>query len=143
MLWADLETSLDPVPMFAVEAPDSDPACELERVAAFRAAMRRRAPECRVVAIPNAAARGQKALNQARREGASWGFPDLMVLHAGRVAFIEMKAGKTQAKAHQVDWLNWLHGCGFPCGVFRTANAACNFLASVGFPVNDEVRDAA
>lgn len=143
MDWADLETSLKPIPMFAVEAPDNGEATELRRVVAFRKAMRERAPLCRVVAIPNAAARGQKALNQVRLEGAAFGFPDLMVLHAGRVAFIEFKNGTGRAADHQVEWLNWLHEAGFPCGVFRTARSACNFLASVGFPIEDEVRDAA
>ena len=143
MDWADLESTLAPVPMFAVEAPDRDPASELERVSAFRRAMRQRAPLCRVVAVPNAGARGQKALNQAKREGAAWGFPDLMVLHAGRVAFIEMKNGKGKPADHQVEWLNYLQEAGFPCGVFRTARAACNFLASAGFPIDDEVRHAA
>lgn len=143
MDWADLDTPLVPVPLFAVEAPDRDSASELARVVAFRKAMRNRAPACRVVAIPNAAARGQKALNQVRAEGAAWGFPDLMVLHAGRVALIEFKNGTSKPSDHQTEWLNYLHASGFPCGVFRTARAACNFLASVGFPIDDEVRDAA
>ena len=137
----DLDEPLYPDPAFPIEPKDSFPASELARVKTFRGAMRVHAPLCRVVAIPNAAARGQKALNQARAEGAAWGFPDLMVLHAGRIAFLEFKAGKTDPKTHQVDWMNWLIAANFPCGVFRTADAALCWLESLGFPV--ETRHAA
>jgi hypothetical protein len=135
MEWGDLESPLDPVPAFPVEEADRSDESELARVTRFRAMMKRRAPQCRVVAIPNAGARGLKALNQARAEGAAWGFPDLMVLYCGRAAFIEFKNRNGKPKAHQVEWMNWLVGGGFPCGVFRTAEAACAWLAGHGFPV--------
>lgn len=139
--WAELESPLDPEPAFFVQAPDKSGASELGRVKRFRKLMRQRAPRCRVVAIPNGAARGLKALNQARSEGAAWGFPDLMILWNGRAAFIEFKNRSGKPKSHQVEWMNWLVGAGFPCALFRTAEAACDWLAGHGFPVG--VRDAA
>lgn len=139
--WGSLECPLDPVPAFPMEETDRGAESELDRVKRFRTTMRKRAPQCRVIAVPNAGARGLKALNQARAEGAAWGFPDLMVLWNGRAAFIEFKNRNGKPKSHQVEWMNWLVGAGFPCGVFRTAEAACDWLAGHNFPV--EVRRAA
>lgn len=133
--WADLEAALDPVPVFPIEGTDKVACSELQRVKRFRKLMKRRAPDCRVIAVPNAGARGLKALNQARAEGAAWGFPDLMILWNGRAAFIEFKNRNGKPKDHQVEWMNWLVGAGFPCAVFRTAEAACDWLAEHKFPV--------
>ena len=139
MQWADLETPLDPQPAFPIDATDRDEANELERQAMFVAKARRAG--LTVIAIPNGAQRGQKGLNQARREGATWGAPDLIVLAPESIAFLEFKNGKAKPKAHQVEHLNRLVALGFPCAVCRTADSALAFLAAHGFPV--EVRRAA
>lgn len=138
--WDILESPLDPEPVFHIDAPDADEATELERQAIFVAKARR----CgfSVVAVPNGGKRGQGALNQARREGAAWGFPDLIVMHGQRIAFLEFKNARAKPKLHQVEWLNRLAGMGYPCGVFRRADSALAFLMQHGFPVG-EVRRAA
>ena len=130
-----LETPLDEAPLFIIEQPDSDRFSELDRQARFIAQLRKRNPSIQVIAIPNAAQRGQKALNQVRREGAVWGAPDLIVLHRGKTAFIEFKNGTAMPKQHQTDCLNALHRNGFPCGVFRTAEAVIVWLRAQGFEV--------
>jgi hypothetical protein len=100
----------------------------------FRSRARMQCPAVRIVAIPNAAKRGQKAMNQARREGAAWGFPDIMCLAGGRTAFIEFKATKGEVSANQQDWLEWLSSAGFPATVARDPDEALAFLREQGFP---------
>lgn len=100
----------------------------------FRSRARMQCPAVRIVAIPNAAKRGQKAMNQARREGAAWGFPDVMCLAAGRVAFVEFKAAKGKLSDNQADWLDWLSAGGFPATVACDPDAALQFLRRHGFP---------
>lgn len=108
---------------------------ELDIVTLFRSRARIHCPAVKVVAIPNAAKRGQKAMNRARREGAAWGFPDMMAIAPGRVAFLEFKrehGGKVSDG--QGDWLALLASYGFACGVFNDADAALDFLRFHGFP---------
>lgn len=100
----------------------------------FRSRARMQCPAVRIVAIPNAAKRGQKAMNQARREGAAWGFPDVMCLAGGRTAFIEFKSAKGQLSDNQGDWLAWLRNGGFPVTVARDPDEALAFLRDAGFP---------
>jgi len=124
-------------PLFFIEPKDRDPADEATRVSIFRNVLRSAAPQAMVVGIPNAANRGQWAKNQAKKEGAYWGFPDLVVLAPSGimspidrplVAFLEFKAGQTMPAQHQIDCLNRLHRMGFPVGVFRNAETAVRFL---------------
>lgn len=135
MDWADLDTPLYEAAQFPVEGPDNEAKSELSRVVAFRKAVRKAIPGARVVAIPNAGKRGQKALNQAKSEGVVWGFPDLMVLHDGRIAFFEFKAAKTQPKQHQIDCMNWLKEAGFNVACVRSPEYALGCLDSWGWPV--------
>lgn len=108
---------------------------ELAVVTLFRSRARIHCPAVKIVAVPNAAKRGQKAMNQARREGAAWGFPDMMAIAPGRIAFIEFKREKGgRVSANQSDWMALLHSYGFPCGVFNDAGAALDFLRFHGFP---------
>lgn len=137
--WADLESSLDPVPMFHIDEKDSDPASEDDRQGAF-ARIIRATPGVQIAAILNDHNWGQKGLNRARKLGAWWGFPDSGVFAEPRmVAFCEFKNGKKMPERHQVECLNTLHGMGFPVGVFRRPESAIAFLAKHGFPV--EVRN--
>ncbi len=107
---------------------------EIEIQTLFRSRARMRCPRVRIVAIPNAAARGQKALNQARREGAAWGFPDVMCLWEGGVAFVEFKAPKGKLAEHQAEWLDRLTEMGFPATVSRDPDHALEFLRGAGAP---------
>lgn len=135
MNWAALETPLDPAPTFPIEPCDKDPRKEIERVVEFRREMRLELPAARIAAVPNAGKRGQKAINQARAEGAAWGFPDLMVFHEGRIAFLEFKNGKGEPSAHQIEWMNFLDASGFDVACVRTAIGAFHFLRSRGWPL--------
>lgn len=132
-MFADLETPLAEAPLFFIEPKDSNPASEADRQAELVATIKRTFPQARPVAILNGEKRGQWALNLARRLGAWWGFPDLLVLAPRKIAMIEMKNGKDMPKQHQVDVLNWLHRSGFAVGVFRTSDSAIAFLRKQGF----------
>ena len=103
----------------------------------FRSRARMQCPAVKIVAIPNAAKRGQKAMNQARREGACWGFPDIMCLAQGRAAFIEFKRVGGKLSANQADWLQWLSEAGFPATVARDPDDALRFLRVNGFPFQE------
>jgi hypothetical protein len=114
---------------------------EIAIQALFRSRAKMQCPRVRVVAILNAAKRGQKAMNQARREGAAWGFPDVMCLSQGRVAFIEFKAPKGKLSDNQADWLDWLTADGFPATVARDPDDALRFLRRNGFPFIVDARE--
>lgn len=108
----------------------------------LRSRMRILAPTVRLVATPNAGKRTAWAAIKAKNEGMSAGFPDLNALwHCGRgemaepgIAFLELKDRNGALKQEQVDWLNWLHLAGFPCGCFRSADTAIEFLRRHGAP---------
>ena len=104
----------------------------------FRSRMRMLAPAVALVAVPNAAKRGQKALNQARREGAAWGFPDMLCFWKGPgIAAIEFKAAKGKLSDNQGEWLDRLTELGIPATVSRDADHAIEFLRSAGAPFID------
>lgn len=100
----------------------------------FRSRARILCPGVAIVAIPNAAKRTQWAAAQAKREGLATGFPDLMALAPGKVAFLEMKSAKGRLSEPQVEWIDRLSDMGFPCGVFRDPDDALEFLRDHGFP---------
>ena len=101
----------------------------------FRSRARIRCPEVQIIAIPNAAKRGQKAMNQARREGAAWGFPDVICLWPGPgIAAIEFKSARGKLRANQADWLDRLTAIGVPSTVSRDPDHALEFLRSNGAP---------
>lgn len=107
---------------------------EIEIVTLFRSRCRIMCPGVSIVSIPNAAKRTQWAAQRAKREGLATGFPDIMALGPGKVAFLEFKTAKGKLSDNQGEWLDRLHGMGFPCGVFRDADAAVEFLRGQGFP---------
>ncbi len=111
---------------------------ELDIQTLFRSRARTYCPRVRIVAIPNAGARGMKGMNQVRREGAAWGFPDIMCLWpGGGVAFIEFKAEKGKVAEHQVEWIDRLSEYEFPVTVSRDPDHALAFLRSCGAPFMD------
>lgn len=117
-----------------IDAKDKDPVPELQRQAELVATIKRTFTRAKVAAVPNGGMRGQKALNQARREGAWWGFVDLIVIGpAPLVAFLEMKNGSEMPRQNQVDALNALHRMGHRVGVFRRADSAIAWLRRQGF----------
>ena len=116
--------------------PHCAPRSELEVVTRFRARARIHCPAVRIVAVPNAAKRGQKALNSLRREGAAFGFPDLMLLWPNRgIAFIEFKNSEGgRLSDNQREWIARLRAMGFPASVQNDADAALEFLRHCGAP---------
>lgn len=107
---------------------------ELQIVTLFRSRMRIMAPGVSIIGVPNAAKRSQWAARQALREGMAKGFPDLIALAPGKIAFLEMKAAKGRLSIDQEEWLERLSEMGFPCGVFRDPDDALRFLREHGFP---------
>jgi hypothetical protein len=122
-------------PLKPKRSAKAKPPSELDIQTLFRSRARMRCPRVRIVAVPNAAIRGQKAMNQARREGAAWGFPDVICMWPGRgVAFIEFKAEKGRLDPRQEAWLDQLSDMGFPATVARDPDEALRFLADHGAP---------
>ena len=93
------------------------------------------APRIRVVASLNGVRTSAMQAIKAKRTGMAKGFPDTQCLAGGRLcAFIEFKAKSGSLDDEQINWLNWLHGCGFPVAVCRHPDTAAEFLRSHGFP---------
>lgn len=115
--------------------PLKDNPSEIEIVTLFRARCKIQCPGVALVAVPNAAKRGQWAINQAMREGMAIGFPDMICLFdGGRAAFIEWKAWGGKASANQLDWIERLKRKGFPAIIARSADEGLDFLRSIGAP---------
>lgn len=93
------------------------------------------APRVRVVASLNGVRTSSMQAIKAKRTGMAKGFPDTQCLAGGGLcAFIEFKAKSGSLGDEQINWLNWLHGCGFPVAVCRHPDTATEFLRSHGFP---------
>lgn len=106
----------------------------------FRSRARIRCPGVHIVAVPNGGKRGQRALNQAMREGMALGFPDVICLWKGPgIAAIEFKAAKGRVSANQEEWIERLNALGVPATVARDADVAIEFLRAAGAPFIDRV----
>lgn len=112
----------------------ADPDGELSIQVRFRSRARMVMPRVRIVAVPNAGKRGMKAIAKVKAEGMSKGFPDTICLWPGTTAFIEFKPRDGHLEPEQIDWLNWLHAGGYPCGMFRSVDTAIDFLLAHGAP---------
>ena len=83
-------------------------------------------PNTRVAAVPNGQKRTVWQAQQAKKEGMSAGFPDLVIVSSllsqnvqPLVAFPEIKA-LAPLTTDQRDWLTFMTDCGHHCGVFRS-----------------------
>lgn len=111
------------------------PQSELAIQSLFRSRARIACPAVKVIAIPNAAKRGQRAMNQARREGMAIGFPDVLCFWKGPgVAAIEFKAADGRLSEAQSEWLDRLNDMGIPATVSRDPDHALAFLKTAGAP---------
>lgn len=104
----------------------------------FRNRIRKLAPGCQVVAIPNGGNRTQWERLKAKREGLVAGFPDLMILWPGGQAFLEFKARNGALSDAQLGQLMWLHRAGYPTGVFRSVETAIEFMRDAGLPMIEQ-----
>lgn len=100
-------------------------------------------PRTRVAAVPNGSKRTRWQQQQAKREGVSAGFPDLVLVGSKfpdsdrsdlfpLVAFPEIKA-RAAMSDEQHDWLTFMVECGHHCGVFRSDVTLCEKLREWGF----------
>ena len=113
---------------------------EIDIQAAFRKRLYYSAPTVKVVAIPNAARRTMWEARQAKKEGLSSGFPDVMCFApGGLVAYIEFKTSKGRISENQQEWLDLLARYGFNACVARSADGAVAFLRGCGFPIMEVV----
>lgn len=117
---------------------------ELQIQTLFRSRARIQCPGVTIVAIPNGAKRGQRAMNQALREGMSPGFPDVMCFWPGKgIAGIEFKDEKGRLSLQQVEWLARLNNLGIPSICSRDPDHALAFLRRCGAPFLVSERRAA
>lgn len=101
----------------------------------FRGRARIQCPGVTIVAVPNGAKRGQKAMNQALREGMRPGFPDVMCFWSMKgIAAIEFKDAKGKLSLQQVEWLAHLNQLGIPAICSRDPDHALAFLRECGAP---------
>lgn len=107
---------------------------ETEIQAGFRNRLRIIAPAVAMVAIPNAARRGPAAIRQAKLEGMASGFPDVVCLWAGGLAFIEFKRPGGRVSDNQAEWIERLARWGRPAKVCYGTDEAMAFLRSCGAP---------
>jgi hypothetical protein len=91
-------------------------------------------PKTRVAAVPNGQKRTRWQQQQAKREGVSAGFPDLILVgdRPGLVAFPEIKA-KAVMSEEQREWLVFMCVSGHNCGVFRNPETLMFKMREWGF----------
>lgn len=147
-MWSDLESSLNPEPLFFVEQPDGrKELSELARAKMLRSYMARLAPKVLMFANANA---GKRNPNQARAEGIIAGVPDYTVCWdiehstipdcAVSIAFVEMKgysaAGQPgKLSTAQIEFMNRLHVRGHKVACFFSGKSAFDWLAGLGAPI--------
>ena len=109
---------------------------EADLAQALRKRLYYTAPTVQVVAVPNAGKRTVWAARQAKKEGMSPGFCDLLILWPGAgVAFIELKMPKGVVSPNQADWIARLGDYGHAVAVCRSVDEAVAFLRASGAPV--------
>lgn len=109
---------------------------EIEIQQAFRKRLYYAAPRVKAVAVPNGMFTTQWAARQAKREGMSSGFPDLICLWPGAgVAFVEFKRPGGSVSENQREWHERLTEMGHRCCVAYSADAAIDFLRECGAPI--------
>ena len=144
----NLETTLDPMPLFPVEEPDGrKDLSELQRAKMFRSYVAKLAPKVILYANANA---GKRNPNQAKAEGIKAGVPDYTVAWdisdstisdcAVSVAWIELKGYSADGRPGklskaQIDFMNGLHLRGHKVACFFSGKSAFDWLASLGAPI--------
>lgn len=115
---------------------------ELAIVGLFRSRARIQCPAVQIVAVPNGAKRGPRAQRQAKQEGMQAGFPDVMAIAPGKIAFLEFKRPGGKPTVDQLEWLDRLDEMGFAAGVFDDPDCALEWLRGHQFPFLFERRAA-
>ena len=87
----------------------------------------------RLIAVPNGGKRTRWQRVQAKMEGMTAGFPDLIAIgDGGRIAFVEIKSDSAVSK-EQHQMLSDLAAMGFNAGVFRSQDTLAAKLREWGF----------
>lgn len=121
--------------LFHVDEPAvADPGDELAIQVRFQSKLRHQMPRVRFVAVPNGGQRTVWSAMKAKQEGLARGFIDGLCIWPGVTAYLEFKTRNGVLTPDQVDWLNFLHRGGHPCGCFRSADTAIDFLLRAGAP---------
>lgn len=121
--------------VFHVDPPAvADASDEIGIQTRLRSRMKMLAPQIRLVSAANGVRTTAWSAMKAKREGMSAGYPDLIAIAPGQVAFLEIKAKTGALSGDQINWLNWLTWAGHPCGCFRSVDTAIAFLRQHGFP---------
>lgn len=136
--------SLPDFPADDFEAPDEPwfseprdklPESEFKRQRAVVSHIRKHAPGCFVVAVPNGSKDSDWTALRKHGEGVVAGMTDLIILWNHGALFAEMKGGQTPVDKRQRAVLNRLHRLGFRCGVYRTKETLLAHLREAGAPV--------
>jgi hypothetical protein len=137
-MWDDLETTLEPVPEFFVQAPDKRKDwAEIDRQATFLKLCRQAAPRVMVRATANA---GKRNPRLAKKEGIVAGTFDLVChFRAPQVAYIEFKGYTKAGRAgvlspQQIEFGNRMTAFGIPVACFFDPYDAFDWLQHQGFP---------
>ena len=85
------------------------------------------------VAVPNEGARSMREGRRLKSNGLRPGFPDLIAIQRGRVAFMEVKAATGRLSPAQSEMHAELERQGVAVGVVRSQDDAVLFLRSLGF----------
>jgi hypothetical protein len=143
-VWADLESSLHPVPRFHVGKPDGRRDwSEADRQATLFRVMRMAAPTVHGFPVPNA---GKRNPMKARKEGIVAGVFDTQWRREfGQTADIELKGYDARGRAgtlsaQQIEWGNRQLDLGFPVACFFCPYEAADWLRLIGFPVREIAR---
>ena len=109
---------------------------------AIVAFLRRSLPSTyRVISVPNGRFQAEpRTIARLKREGLTPGVFDLLVLrNDGWFCSIEVKAGKNDLSAEQVEWGDWLSSGGASSAVVRSLVEAEAALVGFGVPLRARV----
>ena len=144
-----LETPLVEAPLFPCEAVPEKPAdkkkwSEEYRQSAFVTWMRKNHPELITSSVTNEGVRSVFGGVRMKRKGLLPGYPDIIVLWPDGWAFIEFKGFDARGQAGklspaQIATCNRIHRMGHPVAMFYGAQAAVDWLRSVGAPIRGRV----
>ncbi|MCA3269201.1 MAG: hypothetical protein ACK5XX_00560 [Holosporales bacterium] len=92
-------------------------------------------PEVRWLHIPNGEYRTPATAGRLKRMGVKKGVWDIIILHAGRSFWCELKATDGDLTDEQEDWGTWFGNNGFHRAVIKTLNELEAFLKANGIPL--------
>lgn len=144
MNWSDLETRLDPDPLFYVQRPDGlSLLSEDDRAIALVSLVHRIAPAVSIAHVKN---EGRHNHAHAKRIGVVAGhFDYILTWDRAKTAYVELKgyhkSGRPGAlSAAQIDWGNTKYLQGFPVACFFSPDKVIDWLRDLGAPMIGRVK---